>query len=311
MSLESAALDFLIAFDEPPDDESQRMAAHLAEHCGEAVLAILLYGSRIHPPRDRAPSMLDFIVLVDDYDGLPTSRFRKRLCRILPPTVFYLEVPTPAGSSLRCKYNIVSATDLDAALAESMRDVYLAGRMSKRTRTMYVRDAAAAQQLANWRKTAAARLHGLALTLLTEEFRLEEYAAAYLGASYLGELRPAEPGKPRKLYEADQTYYDALFTALLSGERRTPRGYAGLVASDAAAIALRKRAVRLMRRSRRRGILRWPKHIATIDQWLTLLGEKTARSTGESFELNPTQRKRPWLFLIRQFLRLRKSGKLR
>ncbi|MBV5324870.1 MAG: hypothetical protein J0626_06160 [Rhodospirillaceae bacterium] len=70
----------------------------MAEFCrrrhGDAVLGVLFYGSCLRQP-DQAltESLLDFYIIVDDYAAAYDNRMLAWANALLPPNVFYVEMP--------------------------------------------------------------------------------------------------------------------------------------------------------------------------------------------------------------------------
>jgi predicted nucleotidyltransferase len=59
---------------------------------GDAIKAILFYGSCLRTGEDRG-GLVDLYVLVDRYRAIEPRRLLAALNKLLPPNVFYIEVP--------------------------------------------------------------------------------------------------------------------------------------------------------------------------------------------------------------------------
>ena len=68
---------------------------------------------------------------------------------------------------------------------------------------------------------------------------------------------------------------------------------------------------RLIQRSRRRGIARWPKGILLTDNWVDILLDKVERTHGHRIELTPTERRFVLILGLNYFFRLLREGKIK
>jgi hypothetical protein len=233
----------------------------LMKRLGPSLHSLVLFGSCLSPLTRRAGSIPDLFAFVDDLDGalarLGASALVRRAARWMPPTTLPLD-----GAA---KLTLVA---LPVHLAAE-RDLYLAGRLSKRTEVLWTRDAALPAQLAD----EAARIVVEAAALgLPRRCPLDDAVLRCLQLSYAAEIRPERPAKARALYRAFPDYYAARFRPLLVACARA-RGVA--LAGDtllderpAAARASDERALRtLLRRSRARFALRIAKQALVYRGW--------------------------------------------
>ena len=282
---------------------------------GENLFAVMLYGSTLSPLTARPDSFPDFFIILEDYSKVPGSAGRKLLLNILPPSVFSLKIPGD-DKILQCKYNLISRAHLRRATGPNMRDVYIAGRLSKFLGIIYARDARAREEILSALCQAVSSLQWPALADLPLEFDNAEFALACLSVSYLGEVRPAEPEKIREILASRPDFYRRLYDIFLNNYiargillRRNERFAQNI--SKAERKKNRNRTRRLYRRSRRRGILRWPKHILTVGDWLELLHAKVERSAGEKIHLSPREKKWPLIFIWKHYFALKRRGKIK
>src|SRR5262245_37548052 len=82
------------------------VAEAIRQQLGSGVAAILFYGSCLRTG-EIENGVLDFYVLVDSYRAVSPSRFLAGLNVMLPPNVFYIEVPY-GGKIVRAKYAVIS-----------------------------------------------------------------------------------------------------------------------------------------------------------------------------------------------------------
>ncbi|MBL8711096.1 MAG: hypothetical protein JNL25_18015 [Rhodospirillaceae bacterium] len=127
---------------------AQAMAQHCRERHGAAAVAVLFYGSCLRQ-RDQAlaDSLLDFYVIVDDYAAAYESRLMAWANRLLPPNVFYVELPWQ-GRQLRAKYAVVSLDQFVAGCSPRASNVSIWARFCQPARLIWARDTTTRRALA-------------------------------------------------------------------------------------------------------------------------------------------------------------------
>jgi hypothetical protein len=126
-------------------------AAAMADFCrarhGEAAIAVLFYGSCLRQS-DQAlgEALLDFYVLVDDYARAYDSRLMAWANALLPPNVFYVEMPYEGGW-IRAKYAVMSLDQFVAGCGRGARNVSIWARFCQPARLPWARDAATRRRL--------------------------------------------------------------------------------------------------------------------------------------------------------------------
>ena len=91
----------------PPDIGALADAAR-RQH-GDSVRAVLFYGSCLRSG-NVYDGLADLYLLVDDYSAAFESRTLAYFNKLLPPNVFYLELPYQ-GHTLRAKYAVLTLAD--------------------------------------------------------------------------------------------------------------------------------------------------------------------------------------------------------
>lgn len=267
----------------------------LADGNRDAVQAVIFYGSKLSEVTRGPGSFNDFYVIVDDYGYL--RRLRDRVvARVLPPNVYYRNWEA-GGERHRCKYCVISAEDLRRETSPDARDTHHLGRFSKRMALPYARDVSGRENAIAAMLSATGTLMPHALGLVDRDGAGgvdDALIKALLGISYLGEQRVAEGSKVDALFEAEADYYRRLFAVLVTPDLRP---------------ASPSELARLVRRSRRRSIARWPKYMVTFGQtWLDYVLDKVERNYGTRIELTPLERRFPLIFGWPKFFALRKKG---
>ncbi len=122
--------------EQPYSEPVTALVEALRVRYGEAVVAVLMYGSCLRSG-DPFDGLVDLYVLVDDYSRAYPSRWLAIANCLLPPNVFYLEVEV-AAQTLRAKYAVLSRRDF--AFGMRWFQSYLWGRFAQPCRLLYRRD---------------------------------------------------------------------------------------------------------------------------------------------------------------------------
>lgn len=184
----SGAVDRLLDAPAPPG--ALALAQALRARYGQTVAAVLFYGSNFRRADDRE-GLLDLYVLVDDARAALGSRRSAFACRLLPPNVYYLELPL-ADRTVRGKVALLET----AAFVRYMtaRQSYFWGRFAQASGLLYARGATERAQVAGAIGQAVLTLLERALPLLAERFDELTWWRTALAACYGTELRPERPG---------------------------------------------------------------------------------------------------------------------
>jgi len=189
----SDALAALIAAElhMPVGPAARAMAEHCRRRHGQAVVGVLFYGSCLRQP-DQAltDALLDFYVIVDDYASAYDNRLLAWANALLPPNVFYVELPWQ-GTQLRAKYAVISLRQFTSGCSRAARNVSIWARFCQPARLIWAKnptiDAALAAALAD----ACRTMFGDALPLLAPAERTDPIAVWRRGfaETYAAELR--------------------------------------------------------------------------------------------------------------------------
>jgi hypothetical protein len=278
---------------------------------GEAVAAVLFFGSRQTRARPDPHSAWDFFVVTRGY--APFYRALKRegashrpasllagLNNWLTPSQTSLSVAGPAGA-LRAKCAVVSLADLRRETSERRRDHFILGRLFQPVAILHA-DAGERDVVLD------ALVHACRLTWewvrpwLPERFTAEEYCRTLLRVSYGAEIRPAPVARRLDtLWAAQREKMLPVYSLLLrdlarGGELAEPAPGAYALARPVPA-AERRRLAAYFAWSRVRATTRWAKHVVTFEGWLDYLLHKAERHTGQEIVLTPRERRMPLVFL--------------
>ena len=111
---------------------------------GEAIIAVLFYGSCLRQPDDWEHSgdegrIVDLYLLADRYAGLHRSRFARALNALLPPNVYYVEAPFE-GRVVRAKYALVTLDQFERLVSRDTLEPYFWARFAQPTVILWARD---------------------------------------------------------------------------------------------------------------------------------------------------------------------------
>ncbi len=194
---------------QPASPALQPVTQAILERYADATQAILYYGSclRSNNPFD---GLIDLYVLVDQYTtAYQGNTLLPFVNWLLPPNVFYLEVAV-GDQTIRAKYALLSLADFDKATSPRWFHSYIWGRFSQPSRLLYARNHSVQQQVVASLVQATMTFISRVVPALSEDFDSQTLWSEGLGFSYRTELRPEKPGRALELYQADQTYYDAI-----------------------------------------------------------------------------------------------------
>ena len=182
----------------------------LAEAAGnrhKGVAAVLFYGSCLRGI-SFDNGIADLYILVDDYHGAFGSRLQALMNRLLPPNVFYLEVPFK-GRTLRAKYAVLTLDDF-AKGAHRWFHSYIWGRFAQPCGIVYTRDRDSTEMIHHALTLALCTFLARALPQAPETFTLRELWGTGLSLSYGCELRSEKSTTPVGLFDAAPDYYESV-----------------------------------------------------------------------------------------------------
>ena len=110
----------------PPPDAVLSLRDALLSRYGGAVQAIVFYGSCLRTMEDR-DGIVDLYVLVDRYRSAYDGLLKPLLNKVLPPNVFYMEVPYKERK-VRSKYAVISIQGFRRGVSRAWFHSYIWGR---------------------------------------------------------------------------------------------------------------------------------------------------------------------------------------
>jgi len=299
------------------DPCAQEFSRYFQETFGDSLLAVILYGSCLNEKLKKPTSIYDFIVVCDSYWNFYRKKRYAVLNHILPPNVHYLEIPSPWGNMLACKYNVISLEHLKKATSNRAKDIFIFGRLGKRVGIVYAKDEAALEAITSCVHSAMWLNLDFLLPTLPDQIALDDLIIRLLSMSYAGDFRIERETKVEELFEAEKGFYRYAYGWLT--EKARDNGLP-LVREGNTCRALfspeererrNQQTLSFLRRSRRRSVYRWPKGLMTFGNYLDYLLTKVERSTGQRIELTKWERRFPLILGWKHFFRLKRQGLLK
>ncbi|MBD3761757.1 hypothetical protein [Rhizorhabdus sp.] len=292
---------------EPVDPRATAMAATLAGRYGAAARAVLFYGSCLREA-NLDGLMLDFYLIVSDYQAAYGRGWLASANRLLPPNVFPFE-----HDGLIAKYAVLSEADFARLASSATLNVSVWARFAQPSRLAWAADAAARQSAIAAVSHAAPALLSAARPMLPAQLPLDRLWEEAFALTYAAELRAERKTRAGSVVAADPERYRR-FTApaLFAG------GLDHVIEDGAIRFLLpadRRAGERTWARRRREGkaltIARLAKASTTYAGGIDYLAWKINRHAGAAIEIKPWQRRWPILGAISLLPRLLMKGAVR
>lgn len=295
------------------------IVAALRRAGGDALRAVVGFGSRITGAAPDARSAWDLFVIVEDYRAFyerarPAFGWRRSpgllaaLNRRLPPSIAHVADPAGPGAKLF----VISRADLARKLEPSRLDRFCRARLMQRVEILHARDDAVRRELeAALERNRRHQIEWMR-PFLDGAFDVDRFGGELLRVSYGTEIRPEARDRAAEVFAAQRADLNALYAPELEAAER-----AGLLrrdrdryryASDATPGDRRRARLRL-RASKALSTARWAKHVVTFEGWLDYIVAKVERRTDLHVELTPRERRWPLLFLWPKFFRVLRAGR--
>lgn len=286
---------------------------------GEAVQAILFYGSCLHKGED-LEGLFDLYVLVDAYDSVNRTALQAALNKLLPPNVFYLEVPfgEDGEQTVRAKYAILSLDDLQKGTSRRWFHSYLWARFCQPTTIVYMRSEEVAKQVNKAFAQSAVTFINRVLPRMPQEFTGRELWATGLALTYRSEFRPEQADQQVRLFDARPEYFEDIACKAVDGspyqvtrmnERGTPI-YRVTIPNSVRFTSRITWALRMVQ-GKLLSVLRLVKGTLTFDGGVDYILWKIKRHSGVTLEASPFLKRHPVLAMCVLSFRLYRRGGVR
>ncbi len=174
---------------------------------GESVRAVLFYGSCLRSG-NVDDGLADLYLLVDDYRAAFKNWSLAFSNHLLPPNVFYLEVPFQ-GRILRIKYAVLTLADFRNG-TNCWFHSYLWGRFSQKCGLIYSHSEEVTAEVIESLAYAVMTFIGHSLPQMESTFSARDLWERGLSLSYRSELRPEKSDRAARLFDNDPAYYQEL-----------------------------------------------------------------------------------------------------
>jgi hypothetical protein len=172
---------------------------------GNAAQAVLFYGSCFRSG-DASEGLVDLYLLVDDYRSAYGKWWPAFINKLLPPNVFYLEIPFEDGV-IRAKYTVLSLADFRRGTSMKWFHSYLWGRFAQPTGIMYARNESISEEVQTALAQAVITFVTRTLPQVPAQFDARQLWHRGFSLSYRSELRSERQEKLIRLVEAASGYY--------------------------------------------------------------------------------------------------------
>jgi hypothetical protein len=294
----------------PQDASLEPLLQIIRERHGDALQAVLVYGSWLRGERD---TMLDFYVLVEDYRTLDAS-WEGWLCRALPPNVYHIcHAASGDAPELRAKYALMTLDRFRRAV-ESDFHSYFWARFAQPCEILFARDQATLALLGHAFRAATSSFIRRALPVMGGHFSSAELWTRGFALTYRCEIRTEGGGRGSSIYAHNRAYFDHAThsfardnTSVSAEPGGGYRNHAGRWARmlSAASWWLRRLQGKLL------SVLRLLKAAFTFNDALAYLLWKIERHSGLYIEPTQRQLKHPLLFAWPLLWRLYRQGAFR
>ena len=207
MTIEAKLIDLIChQISRPASPAIHALTDRLLAHYGNAIEAILFYGSCLRTGEDRG-GLVDLYVLVDRYRAIEPRRLLAALNKMLPPNVFYLEMPYE-DRIVRAKYAVLSLKDFIKGTSWHGFHSYFWGRFAQPVGLLYTRNDKIAQRVQAALARAVVTFIARVLPRVPSPFTARELWTRGLSLCYRAELRAERPQKLILIFESAPDYFE-------------------------------------------------------------------------------------------------------
>ena len=277
---------------EPVDPRVTAMAAAIAAQYDTASRAVLFYGSCLRE-QQLDGLMLDFYLIVSDYDAAYPGSWLAKANRMIPPNVFPF-----AHEGLAAKYAVLSEADFAALNRPEASTVSVWARFAQPVRLVWSVDEAARSVAIVTVAEAPVTLARLATPMTDSADPLADWRTGF-ALTYTCELRAERTNRSGSIIDADPDRYARVSAVLPAIESPMTRAEA------------EQRWGQLRRQGKRVTVARLAKASLTFAGGIDYLAWKINRHAGTAIEIKAWMRKWPLLGAVVLLPRLFRQGAIR
>ena len=296
------------------DTDLEPLLEEIRQKHGDALLAILVYGSWLRGKRD---TMLDFYVLVEDYRTLESS-WQGWMCRLLPPNVYHIhhepDNTDKQGHGLRAKYALLTLSRFQHAMKHDFHSYFWA-RFAQPCEVLFARDQATRDTLTDAFNYASATFVRRVVPAMQDSFSSGDLWTRGLSLTYQSELRTESIDRGETIYGFNPGFYDRVTHSLAHKTTKFSYSDSDNVYNNQCGRVARKLSplVWWLRRAQGKllSVIRLFKAAFTFNEPLEYLLWKIERHSGLYIEPTPRQLKHPLIFAWPLLWKLRRQGAFR
>jgi hypothetical protein len=308
----------------PPSKAVSLLVDEILASYGEAVQGILFYGSCLHKGED-LEGLFDLYVLVNRYDSVNRNSMQAALNKLLPPNVFYLEVPLgeqtgdqKGDQTVRAKYAVLSLDDLQKGTSRRWFHSYLWARFCQPTTIVYLRDGKVAERVNQAFAQAVVTFVSRVLPRMPQEFTIRDLWSTGLALTYRSEFRPEQADQQVRLFDARPDYFKEVTCRAFDGSpyqvkrvhNQESSLYSVIIPNSVRFLSRLTWALRIVQ-GKVLSVLRLVKGTLTFDGGVDYILWKIKRHSGVSQEASPFLKRQPVLAICVLYLRLYRQGGVR
>lgn len=306
LSLQQLVADELAV---PVSPKVRAFAKHIAASYPGAARAVLFYGSCLRTKKLHG-LMLDFYLIVSDYEAAYDKQWLANWNRRLPPNVFPFEY-----KGLIAKVAVLSEADFHALNRSGASAVSVWARFAQPSRLAWVADEAAERMAVRAVLGAAPTLLNAALAFTEREVGVLDLWQSGFHMTYGAELRAERKDRPSSVVGHDEERYlafgkAALHHTMIANEIRDDK-IVLKADPERRIMEERNRWPGLRRRGKMLTIARLGKAAFTYTNGIDYLAWKVNRHAGTEIEVKDWQRRRPLLAAIFMLPKLLAKGAVR
>lgn len=292
---------------QPVDGRVTAFAAAIAAQYGEASRAVLFYGSCLRST-ELDGQMLDFYLIVSDYEAAYGKSWLVGANRRLPPNVFPAE-----HDGLVAKVAVLSESDFHKLNRIGASAVSVWARFAQPSRLVWRADEAAQAQ-------AVEAIEGASITLFDMTFPMMNIDTKYnivdlwkrgFELTYGAELRAERKDRSGSVVDSDPERYARFGPAVLAAIAARDEVEDKKLKIVASRDAVEKRWRQLRRNGKLLTLARLAKASATYAGGIDYLAWKINRHAGTDYVIKPWQRKWPILGALVMLPRLIAGGAIK
>ena len=292
---------------EPVDKRVSAFAASIAAQYGDASRAVLFYGSCLRTTQFDG-QMLDFYLIVSDYEAAYGKSWLAGANKRLPPNVFPAE-----HAGLVAKVAVLSEKDFYRLNRIGASAVSVWARFAQPSRLVWQADEAAQAH-------AVEAIEGAAITLFDMSFPMMDIDTEHTIAAlwkrgfeltYGAELRAERKDRSDSVVDSDPERYARFGPAVMAAIAERDKARGKKIKIVASRDAVEKRWRQLRRNGKILTLARLAKASATYAGGIDYLAWKINRHAGTDYVIKPWQRKWPILGALVMLPRLIAGGAIK